>query len=346
MLAEAPRVIGGEPLVSFVTPVYNGARYISECIESVLAQEYANWEYVILDNHSDDGSAAIIEGYARREPRIRVHRNGSVLPIMTNWNAALALISPASRYCKVVHADDRLFPRCTRAMVERAERYPSAGLIGAYSLWGNRVVGDGLAPDETCVPGPEMARRALLGQVYPFISPSALLIRADLVRGEGGFYPGAALHADVAACYEALRAHDFGFVPEVLSFIRRHDDSVTATEAAPLERIRLSNMALLTTYGPLFLTPGEYRARFGEVWRRYLCFLARGALEGRPAAFWAFHRQGVQALGLSLNRMGLLRAVLRELTHRPVASVKRLWHSRPGQGTRHDRKPEVTLGTR
>ncbi|MCK9532426.1 MAG: glycosyltransferase [Gammaproteobacteria bacterium] len=334
-----------EPLVSFVTPVYNGARYIGECIESVLAQEYANWEYVILDNHSDDGSAAIIERYARREPRIRVHRNGSVLPIMANWNAALARISPASRYCKVVHADDRLFARCTRAMVESAERFPSAGLIGAYSLWGNWVVGDGLAPAETCITGHEMARRALLGQVYPFISPSALLIRADLVRRKGGFYAGAGLHADVAACYEALRAHDFGFVHEVLTFIGRHDDSVTATEAAPMERIRLSNMALLTTYGPLFLTPGEYRARFGEVWRRYLCFLARSALEGRPAAFWAFHRQEVQALGLPLNRMRLLRAVLRELAHRPVASLKRFWHSRAGTGARRNRKTEVTLGT-
>ena len=58
-----------QPLVSVVTPVYNGAEYLAECIESVFNQTYENWEYVISDNCSTAGSLEIIRGYEARDPR-------------------------------------------------------------------------------------------------------------------------------------------------------------------------------------------------------------------------------------------------------------------------------------
>lgn len=60
------------PVVSVVTPVYNGERHLAECLESVLAQRYPHWEHVIVDNASTDGSVDIARGYAARDARIRV----------------------------------------------------------------------------------------------------------------------------------------------------------------------------------------------------------------------------------------------------------------------------------
>ena len=77
------------PLVSIVTPVYNGESYLAECIESVCAQTYSNWEYVIVDNRSTDRTREIAENYAGKDPRIRVHVNETFLPLMQNWNHAL-----------------------------------------------------------------------------------------------------------------------------------------------------------------------------------------------------------------------------------------------------------------
>lgn len=59
-----------EGLVSIITPVYNGEKYISETIESVIKQTYLDWEMIVVDDGSKDGSAAIVRRYAEKESRI------------------------------------------------------------------------------------------------------------------------------------------------------------------------------------------------------------------------------------------------------------------------------------
>src|SRR6266851_2770139 len=99
-----------QPLVSIVTPVYNEAEYLAECIGSVLAQTYQNWDYTIVDNCSTDGSVEIAHRYAAKDQRIRILENQQFLHAIPNFNVALRQISPTSKYCKVVLGDDRLFP--------------------------------------------------------------------------------------------------------------------------------------------------------------------------------------------------------------------------------------------
>ena len=134
---------GSQPLVTVLTPVYNNAEYLAECIESVLAQTYANWEYVIVNNCSTDGTLEIARRYAARDARIRVHDNDTFLGAEANHNLAMRQLSAGSRYCKLVFADDWLFPRCLEDMVAVAERHPSAAMVGCYGLDGSRVLWDG-----------------------------------------------------------------------------------------------------------------------------------------------------------------------------------------------------------
>src|SRR5690242_9640140 len=93
------------PLVSVVTPFYNTAAYLSECIESVLNQTYPNFEYILADNRSTDGSFGIAESYARLDQRIRLIRYPEFVAQLPNYNRALREISKTSQYCKIVQAD-------------------------------------------------------------------------------------------------------------------------------------------------------------------------------------------------------------------------------------------------
>ena len=107
---------GGSPLVSVVTPVFNGEAGLDECIESVLGQTYKNFEYVIVNNRSTDRTLEIAKCYAEKDPRIRIHDNDTFVEAVENHEIALRQISPESRYCKVVQADDWIFPECLERM--------------------------------------------------------------------------------------------------------------------------------------------------------------------------------------------------------------------------------------
>ena len=100
------------PLVSMVTPVYNNEEYLVECIESVLAQTYQNWDYTIVNNCSTDKTGEIARRYAAKDPRIKVYDSQQFLRAVPNHNLALRQISARSKYCKIVFADDWIFPRC------------------------------------------------------------------------------------------------------------------------------------------------------------------------------------------------------------------------------------------
>jgi glycosyltransferase involved in cell wall biosynthesis len=315
------------PLVSVVTPVYNGEAYLDECIQSVLSQTYQAWEYIILNNCSSDRTLEIAQRYAAEDSRIRVFSNRTLLPIMQNWNQALRYISPESRYCKIVHADDWLFPECVARMVAAAQAHPSAGLVGSYSLWGDRVVSDGLPAAETFFPGRTIGRLNLLNRICSFWSPSALMIRSDLIRRRDKFYNEAYLHADDEVLYEILRGSDFAFVHQVLSYIRTHADSVTSREAAPNNTIMLAHLDLLTRYGPVYLEPDEHRAHIDKTIHRYYGFLVRSVFNFREKEFWKYQYQAFKKIGYRLKISKLAYKVIGALVKSPVKNVSMLTRS-------------------
>jgi glycosyltransferase involved in cell wall biosynthesis len=287
-----------EPLVSVVTPVYNGERYLRQCIESVLAQTYTNWEYIIVNNRSTDRSLAIAEEYALGDARIRIHTNSDFVDVIRNHNVAFGLISSDSVYCKVVHADDWLFPECLTRMVEVAEIHPSVGIIGSYTLRGATVDGNGLPYPSPVVPGRALCRLTLLKETYLFWSPSCLLIRSDPIRADrDAFYKTSHLHADVEAWFEVLQDWDFGFVHQVLTFVRTHEGSVSASRADRLNTYLPAWLNMLVRYGPACMSGDEYRALLRRKVREYYRFLGRSIFRWKDREFWEYHASMLRDLG-------------------------------------------------
>ena len=253
-----------EPLVSVVTPVYNGGNYLRECIESVLAQTYTNWEYTIVNNCSTDRTLDIAREYAAKDSRIRIHSNEVFVRVNENHNISFREIAPQSKYCKVVAADDWLFPECIEKMVDLAETHPSVVIVGAYGLYGGpsaEVAWVGLPYPSTVVPGGRDAcRLRLLKGLYVFGTPTSVLYRSDIVRSRHAFFNESNLHADSEACFEFLGDHDFGFVHQILTFRRMQEGSLT-TFSKRVNTYLPGILYELVKYGSKYLSDVELKCR-------------------------------------------------------------------------------------
>jgi glycosyltransferase involved in cell wall biosynthesis len=271
-----------------------------QCIESVLAQSYPNFEYILMDNCSTDGSDDIAETYARRDPRIRLIRRSEFLSQLANYNRALAEISEASQYCKMVQADDYIFPECLDLMVQAFEQSKSIGLVSSYRLLGNEIGGSGYPYPASMLSGRECGRLFLRTGIHPFGSQTTVMYRSSLVRQQRHFYNESLPHADFEKCMEILAHWDFGFVHQVLSFSRVDDESVMASigRFAPLA---LDRYFIAQRYASVFVEPGEAVVLRRRSRRVYYWVLAKAAIRFRGPAYWRYHRLGLKELNQTIN---------------------------------------------
>jgi glycosyltransferase involved in cell wall biosynthesis len=99
---------GRAPTVSVITPAFNAAPYVRETLDSVLAQTFTDFEVIVVDDGSTDETAAIVDWYAQRDPRVRVVRQAN-RGIAAARNTAIA--HARGRFLALLDSDDLWFPR-------------------------------------------------------------------------------------------------------------------------------------------------------------------------------------------------------------------------------------------
>lgn len=127
-----------EPTVSIVVPVYQAEATIRRCVDSILEQQYTDFELLLVDDGSRDGSGAICDAYAARDPRVRVfHQSNAGVSAARN----LALDHARGVYLQFLDSDDWITPDATRSLVRAAEEFQCDLVIADFY----RVVGERLS---------------------------------------------------------------------------------------------------------------------------------------------------------------------------------------------------------
>jgi glycosyltransferase involved in cell wall biosynthesis len=216
------------PKVSVLIPTYNYARYLPEAIESVLQQDFQDFELLISDDCSSDGSAGIITAYAAKDSRIRFQIHPTNLGMVRHWNWCLA--QARGEYVKFLLADDKLArPDALRQLVSMLEEAPQIVLASSSAQIINELsevqfVRDHLHRD-LVEDGWITCRRCLLSGANQIGEPSLVLFRRRCAGS--GFNPAYRLWVDVEFALRVLEQGRFAYSAEPLASFRFHEGQQT-----------------------------------------------------------------------------------------------------------------------
>jgi hypothetical protein len=203
--AEPPRI----PKVSVVMPVHNGMPYVEEAVASILAQSFPDFELVIGDNGSTDGTTEALQRWAGRDPRIRLlHRDRkSGLAGGGNWVVG----ESRAPLIAIAHADDLSHPDRLRRQVELLDREPDLDLIG--TLW-NGIDRNGRQVR------PADRWRLLRNTAFAPFSHSSAMFRRTAFERAGGYRVEAEYWEDLDLYYRIAAGGRVGVIPETLATVR------------------------------------------------------------------------------------------------------------------------------
>ncbi len=157
-------------------------------------------------------------------------------------------------------------------------------------------------------------------------SPTATLIRSDLVRNRQPFYDRDSAVFDVELCLDLLHECDFGFVHQVLTYTRRDNES-TISRLRTYHLMKAAHVLAIRKHGLAVLTRAEYRRRRARLEAQYERMLGEAVLLRRGADFWQFHRRALASTDVGLTRGMIARGLGRILSDHllnPKSTLERL----------------------
>lgn len=238
--------LNNTPLISLIMSVYNGEEYLSETLESILAQDFPYWELIAVNDCSSDSTRDILEEYAKKDSRIKVLNNTQNLKLPTSLNKAL--LASSGKYAARMDADDICLPDRLSKQYAFMEQNPDTDISCArYMTLKNGKVCSGGGGGK-CDPH---SVRALLLVTNPIIHP-AVIAKSKVMKR--------LLYDTTRTCTEDLelwtRAAYLGYrikiQDEYLLLYRIHEKQITQTT---LSRQRTEVAEIQRRYYSTLLSP-------------------------------------------------------------------------------------------
>jgi glycosyltransferase involved in cell wall biosynthesis len=224
------------PLVSIVSPAYNHEKFIADCIKSVIAQTYTNWEMIIVDDGSTDSTYSIAREYSRIDKRIRsfTQKNIGIFRLGESYNFALKQC--IGKYVAVLECDDIWLPEKLQIQVGTLEQKPECVLS-----WGKAYLSAiDLSYDYYLAPRNDKDENLFYNKpvgvflkkfIYSTLIPALTIVfRRDALLEIGGFVQGFNLPlVDIPTTLELLMRGEFAYIDKPLGHWRIYPNQVTKT---------------------------------------------------------------------------------------------------------------------
>lgn len=224
--ARPEEVLVASPKVSVVMPVYNARRFLGEAVQSVLRQTYRDFEFLIFDDGSTDGSCKLLRQCANADPRIRLHfgsHRGHVYWLNVGIEQA------RGEFYARMDADDVSLPERFRRQVSFLDSHHEVLAVGCQTI---TISSAGLPIREKQWPtGHEEIEERLLDGYAGLAHPSAM-IRLSALRQVDGYREEYKVAQDIDLCLRLAEAGRLANLPDVLLLYRAHPASISHTKSA------------------------------------------------------------------------------------------------------------------
>ncbi len=212
------------PMVSVIMPVYNTAPFLKEAIESVLTQSFSDYEFLIIDDASTDGSLDIIKNF--KDERIKIILNENNLGIIATRNKGLELAK--GKYIAKMDSDDVSLPSRFEKQVDFLEKHPEVAIVASkLSLINENGIDKGYWHEDIHATSAEEIKRTM--PVINCVGQSTVMMRADIVK-KTGYNKNYKYNEDWGLWLDVLNAgYQIAKLDEVLVRYRVHSNSSSSS---------------------------------------------------------------------------------------------------------------------
>jgi len=214
--------------VSVCLPCYNNEKYVAQAIESVIAQNYDSYEFIIVDDNSTDRTVEIVQKYAKTNNKIDFYQNEKNYGIVGNFNRCLSLCR--GEFVKFILADDLLINvNSLRRFVDTLESNQNISIVSSSRKFidsDSKVIGESNSYNDGCYsPGTKIISDCLLYMKNKIGDPSSVIFRRSHLHQN--FDKRYKQLLDLDMWFKLLEVGDFYYIEDSLVAFRHHDEQAT-----------------------------------------------------------------------------------------------------------------------
>ena len=211
--------------VSIILPVYNGEKFLVECLDSISNQSFSNYEVIMIDDCSSDSSSSILKRYAEKDSRFKFYRNEANGGLSYSRNVGVSLST--GQYFFFLDADDVLDPQCLKRLTDVLIQNGADISICGYEMFEDEIIKNSIFSEQTVLTNFELIEElAICSKIQNFAWGK--LYKKELFNQIS--FPNGRYYEDICTTPRVFgKATRAVFIEDKLYYYRQNPSSISKT---------------------------------------------------------------------------------------------------------------------